>query len=91
LRDDWTNLEVQRLQHSWFGKNHNVPDWHTSQAGPFDLWPAGLGFEYFYGFVGGDTNQWAPAITENTRPVEPPHDDPNYNFDEGGGANLAGR
>ncbi|WP_413431489.1 arylsulfatase [Crateriforma spongiae] len=67
---------------SWFGKNHNVPDWHTSQAGPFDLWPVGLGFEYFYGFVGGDTNQWAPAIVENTRPVEPPHDDPNYNFDE---------
>lgn len=67
---------------SWFGKNHNVPDWHTSQAGPFDLWPVGLGFEYFYGFVGGDTNQWAPAIVENTRPVEPPHDDPDYNFDE---------
>ncbi|GAG26212.1 unnamed protein product, partial [marine sediment metagenome] len=59
----------------------NVPDWHTSQAGPFDLWPVGLGFEYFYGFVGGDTNQWAPAITENTRPVEPPHDDPDYHFD----------
>ncbi len=66
---------------SWFGKNHNVPDWQTSQSGPFDLWPAGLGFEYFYGFVGGDTSQWAPAIVENTRPVEPPHDDPNYNFD----------
>jgi arylsulfatase len=40
-----------------------------------------LGFEYFYGFVGGDTNQWAPAIVENTRPIEPPHDDPDYNFD----------
>jgi arylsulfatase A-like enzyme len=66
---------------SWFGKNHNVPDWHTSQAGPFDLWPVGLGFEYFYGFVGGDTNQWAPAIVENTRPVEPPIGDPNYHFD----------
>ncbi len=66
---------------SWYGKNHNVPDWHTSQAGPFDLWPIGLGFEYFYGFVGGDTSQWAPAIVENTKPVEPPHDDPNYTFD----------
>lgn len=66
---------------SWFGKNHNVPDWHTSQAGPFDLWPVGLGFEYFYGFVGGDTNQWAPAIMENTLPVEPPHDDPDYFFE----------
>ena len=75
-------LKYNGYNTSWFGKNHNVPDWHTSQAGPFDLWPVGLGFEYFYGFVGGDTNQWAPAIIENTRPVEPPHDDPDYNFDE---------
>lgn len=75
-------LKYNGYNTSWFGKNHNVPDWHTSQAGPFDLWPVGLGFEYFYGFVGGDTNQWAPAIVENTRPVEPPHDDPDYNFDE---------
>lgn len=74
-------LKLSGYNTSWFGKNHNVPDWHTSQAGPFDLWPTGLGFEYFYGFVGGDTSQWAPAIIENTRPVEPPHDDPNYNFD----------
>ena len=43
---------------AWFGKNHNVPDWQSSQAGPFDLWPTGLGFEYFYGFIGGDTDQW---------------------------------
>jgi len=55
---------------SWFGKNHNVPDWHTSQAGPFDLWPTGLGFEYFYGFIGGDTDQWHSAIFEGTKPVE---------------------
>jgi arylsulfatase len=55
---------------SWYGKNHNVPDWHTSQAGPFDLWPTGLGFEYFYGFLGGDSNQWHTAIYENTRPIE---------------------
>jgi arylsulfatase len=40
---------------SWFGKMHNVPDWMSSQAGPFDLWPTGLGFEYFYGFLGGDS------------------------------------
>src|ERR1700680_3448096 len=38
---------------AWYGKNHNVPDWQSSQAGPFDLWPTGLGFEYFYGFLGG--------------------------------------
>jgi len=74
-------LKLNGYNTAWFGKNHNVPDWQTSQAGPFDLWPVGLGFEYFYGFVGGDTNQWAPAIVENTRPIEPPHDDPNYNFD----------
>jgi hypothetical protein len=53
-----------------------VPDWHNSQAGPFDLWPTGLGFEYFYGFIGGDTSQWAPAIFENIKPIEPPHDAP---------------
>ena len=75
-------LKLNGYNTAWFGKNHNVPDWQTSQAGPFNLWPVGLGFEYFYGFVGGDTNQWAPALVENTRPIEPPHDDPNYNFDE---------
>jgi arylsulfatase len=75
-------LKYNGYNTSWFGKNHNVPDWHTSQAGPFDLWPVGLGFEYFYGFVGGDTSQWAPAIVENTLPIEPPHDDADYNFDE---------
>ncbi len=74
-------LKLNGYNTSWYGKNHNVPDWHTSQAGPFDLWPSGLGFEYFYGFIGGDTSQWSPAIVENTRPVEPPHDDPTYNFD----------
>lgn len=58
---------------AWYGKNHNVPDWQNSQAGPFDLWPTGLGFEYFYGFIGGDANQWAPALVENIKPIEPPH------------------
>ena len=67
---------------AWYGKNHNVPDWHTSQAGPFDLWPTGLGFEYFYGFIGGDTSQWAPAIFENIKPIEPPHDQKDYFFDK---------
>src|SRR6266498_3244057 len=59
---------------AWYGKNHNVPDWQSSQAGPFDLWPTALGFEYFYGFIGADTNQWAPALFEGTKPIEPPHD-----------------
>ena len=67
---------------AWYGKNHNVPDWQSSQAGPFDLWPTGLGFEYFYGFLGGDTSQWAPALYENNKPIEPPHNDPNYFFEK---------
>ena len=65
---------------SWYGKNHNVPDWQSSQAGPFDLWPTALGFEYFYGFIGGDTDQWHPAIFDGTKPIEPPHD-PKYHLD----------
>jgi arylsulfatase A-like enzyme len=66
---------------AWFGKNHNVPDWQTSQAGPFDLWPTGLGFDHFYGFLGGDTSQWRPAVTEGTKPIDPYLNDPDYNFD----------
>jgi hypothetical protein len=45
---------------SWFGKDHNTPAFEASQSGPFDQWPIGMGFEYFYGFVGGDANQWQP-------------------------------
>jgi arylsulfatase A-like enzyme len=66
---------------AWFGKNHNVPDWQSSQAGPFDLWPTGLGFDHFYGFIGGDTSQWRPAVTEGTKPIEPYLNKPDYNFD----------
>jgi len=65
---------------AWYGKNHNVPDWQSSQAGPFDLWPTGLGFDYFYGFIGGDTSQWDPALYEGTKPIEPPHSK-DYFFD----------
>jgi arylsulfatase A-like enzyme len=66
---------------SWFGKQHNVPDWQSSEAGPFDLWPTGLGFEYFYGFIGGDTNQWRPNLYEGTNPIEPYIGNLNYNLD----------
>ena len=66
---------------AWFGKNHNVPDWETSQAGPFDRWPTGLGFDHFYGFLGGDTSQWRPNLTEGTRPIEPYIGNPDYNLD----------
>jgi arylsulfatase len=65
---------------SWYGKNHNVPDWQSSQAGPFDLWPTGLGFEYFYGFIGGDTDQWHPALFDGTKPIEAPND-PKYHLE----------
>jgi arylsulfatase A-like enzyme len=65
-------LRANGYNTAWFGKMHNVPDWMTSQAGPFDLWPTGLGFDYFFGFIGGDTDQWHSAAFENTLPVELP-------------------
>ncbi|OCC25582.1 arylsulfatase [Croceicoccus estronivorus] len=55
-----------------FGKHHNVPIWETSPAGRFDHWPTGLGFDYFYGFIGGETNQWDPALVRGTNRVAPP-------------------
>ena len=58
------------------------PTGTPARPGPFDLWPTGLGFEYFYGFIGGDTSQWAPAIFEGIKPVEPPHDDKKYFFEK---------
>ncbi|MBD0405188.1 arylsulfatase [Flammeovirga sp. EKP202] len=54
-----------------WGKWHNTPDWETSQTGPFDRWPTGLGFEYFYGFIGGETSQYEPQLYKNTIAVEP--------------------
>jgi arylsulfatase len=51
------------------GKWHNTPNWECGPTGPFDRWPTGRGFEYFYGFVGGATSQWEPTLFENTRPV----------------------
>ena len=56
---------------SWFGKNHNTPAFAASQVGPFDQWPTGMGFEYFYGFVGGDANQWQPNLFRNTTQIYP--------------------
>jgi arylsulfatase A-like enzyme len=55
---------------SAWGKWHNTPVWETSIAGPFDHWPTGMGFEYFYGFNGGETNQYEPTLFENTAPIE---------------------
>jgi len=56
---------------SWFGKDHNVPAFSASQVGPFNNWPIGQGFEYFYGFVGGDANQWQPNLFRNTTQIYP--------------------
>jgi arylsulfatase A-like enzyme len=66
---------------SWFGKNHNTPSYQTSQAGPFDQWPTGMGFEYFYGFMGGDVDQWTPgSLFRNTTHIEPYIGNPSYNL-----------
>ncbi|MGA7317924.1 MAG: hypothetical protein WBX22_28615 [Silvibacterium sp.] len=66
---------------SWFGKVHNVPTFVSSQAGPFDQWPIGMGFEYFYGFIGGDTSQWQPGnLFRNTTPIHRYVGNPKWNL-----------
>ena len=65
-------LRLNGYSTAQFGKCHEVPVWEASPVGPFDRWPTGSGFEYFYGFVAGETNQWYPAIHEGTKLVEPP-------------------
>ncbi|HKF22328.1 MAG TPA: arylsulfatase [Candidatus Angelobacter sp.] len=65
---------------SWFGKNHNTPDYLYSTAGPFDQWPVGMGFEYFYGFMGGETDQWTPFLFRNTTQIFPWRDQPGFNL-----------
>ena len=65
-------LKLNGYSTAQFGKCHEVPVWETSPAGPFDAWPTGGGgFEYFYGFIGGEANQWYPTLYEGTTPVEP--------------------
>jgi arylsulfatase len=65
-------LKLNGYATAQFGKCHEVPVWETSPAGPFDAWPTGGGgFEYFYGFIGGEAHQWYPSLYEGTRPVEP--------------------
>jgi arylsulfatase A-like enzyme len=65
---------------SWFGKDHNTPEFQASQAGPFDQWPTGMGFDYFYGFVGGDANQWQPNLFRNTTAIYPYYNNPGWNL-----------
>ncbi|MBP1597281.1 MAG: putative arylsylfatase AtsD (Aryl-sulfate sulfohydrolase) (Arylsulphatase) [Acidobacteria bacterium] len=65
-------LKLNGYNTAQFGKCHEVPVWETSPAGPFNQWPTGGGgFEYFYGFLGGEANQWYPTLYEGTTPVEP--------------------
>jgi arylsulfatase len=65
---------------SWFGKDHNTPAFQASQDGPFDQWPIGMGFEYFYGFIGGDANQWQPNLFRNTTAIYPYVGHPDWNL-----------
>lgn len=70
---------------AFFGKNHNIADWETSISGPFDRWPNLQGFDHFYGFVGGEANQWAPALYDGATPVEmhaPPGREADYTLNE---------
>jgi arylsulfatase A-like enzyme len=64
-------LKLNGYSTAQFGKCHEVPVWETSPMGPFDNWPTGSGFEYFYGFIGGEAHQYYPALYEGTTPVEP--------------------
>jgi arylsulfatase len=77
-------LKLNGYSTAQFGKCHEVPVWETSPVGPFDAWPSrGGGFEYFYGFIAGETNQYYPAIYEGTSPVEPPKTpEEGYHFTE---------
>ncbi|EJJ27695.1 arylsulfatase [Rhizobium sp. CF142] len=65
---------------SWFGKNHNTPSFQYSSAGPFNQWPSGMGFDYFYGFMGGDTNQWEPYLFQDHTQIFPWVGKPGYNL-----------
>jgi len=65
---------------SWFGKEHNTPSFQYSAAGPFDQWPSGMGFQYFYGFMGGESDQWTPYLFRNHTPVFPWVGKPGYNL-----------
>ena len=66
-------LKLNGYSTAQFGKCHEVPVWQSSPMGPFDAWPSGGGgFETFYGFIGGENNQWDPALYDGTTPVEPP-------------------
>ena len=76
-----TSATIPEVLHNYgyktaaFGKWHNTPADQTTAMGPFTYWPTGYGFDYFYGFLAGETSQWEPRLVENTTTVEPPHDE----------------
>ena len=76
-----TILKANGYATSWFGKDHNTPSFQSSQAGPFDQWPNGMGFDYFYGFVGGDASQWQPNLFRNTTAIYPFLGNPGWNLE----------
>ncbi len=73
-------LQANGYATAWFGKDHNVPLYQATDAGPKDQWPTGQGFDYFYGFMGGDMDQWHPTIYENTNQIFPDAGHPGYNL-----------
>jgi arylsulfatase len=75
-----TILKQNGYATSWFGKNHNTPSYQLSLAGPFDQWPNGMGFDYFYGFMGGETDQWTPFLFRDQTQVFPWVGHPGYNL-----------
>jgi arylsulfatase A-like enzyme len=76
-----TILKENGYATSWFGKDHNTPFYQSSQAGPFNQWPNGMGFDYFYGFVGGDASQWQPNLFRNTTAIYPFRGNPGWNLE----------
>ena len=75
-----TILQDNGYATSWFGKNHNTPPFQYSVAGPFDQWPSGMGFQYFYGFMGGETDQWTPYLFRDHKQIFPWVGKPGYNL-----------
>jgi arylsulfatase len=75
-------LRANQYSTAAFGKWHNTPDHELGACGPFDRWPSGKGFDYFYGFQGGESSQWHTPLFENNAPIEMPHDNPKWHFSE---------
>ena len=80
-----TILKENGYATAWFGKDHNTPSFQSSQAGPFNQWPNGMGFDYFYGFVGGDASQWQPNLFRNTTAIYPFQGNPELEPGDGDG------